>query len=116
MKTILLNNEIGSCADIIRGGGLVGVPTETVYGLACNALDDDAVRKVYEVKNRPQEKKLAWMVHGKEAIDRYCVDVPVQAYALAGKYWPGPLTIILNTPDGNVGLRCPDSPLTLKLL
>lgn len=119
-----------SCTDelvgIMRGGGLVAVPTETVYGLAGNGLDEKAVAEIYEVKGRPEVKPLSLMVHGAASMERYCENVPPQAYTLAKKFWPGPLTIVMKAkpcvPEivraggETVGLRCPDHPLTLELL
>ena len=126
MKTKVFKNSIGTSADIIRRGGLVSVPTETVYGLAANGLDAFAVEKIYEVKGRPAVKPLSMMVRGKQDMERYCLDVPPQAYALADSFWPGPLTVVLKSKDtvpdivraggSTVGLRCPDSLLTLELL
>lgn len=119
-----------SCTDelvgIMRGGGLIAVPTETVYGLAGNGLDEKAVAEIYEVKGRPEVKPLSLMVHDAASMERYCENVPPQAYTLANKFWPGPLTIVMKaTPcvpeivragGETVGLRCPDHPLTLELL
>lgn len=119
-----------SCTDelvgIMRGGGLIAVPTETVYGLAGNGLDEKAVAEIYEVKGRPEVKPLSLMVHDAAAMERYCENVPPQAYTLAKKFWPGPLTIVMKAkpcvPEivraggETVGLRCPDHPLTLELL
>lgn len=119
-----------SCTDelvgIMRGGGLVAVPTETVYGLAGNGLDEKAVAEIYEVKGRPEVKPLSLMVHDAASMERYCESVPPQAYTLAKKFWPGPLTIVMKAkpcvPEivraggETVGLRCPDHPLTLELL
>lgn len=126
MKTRLLTNELDEAAAILRQGGLVAVPTETVYGLAGNGLDEAAVEKIYEVKGRPAIKPLSLMVPGAEAMDRYCRDIPEAARLLAEKFWPGPLTIVLKArPEipaivlaggDTVGLRCPDHPLTLSLL
>ncbi len=126
MKTEIITSEISRAAEIISSGGLVAVPTETVYGLAGNGLDESAVREIYEVKGRPEVKPLSLMVPGKEAMDAYCENVPSGAYALAGKFWPGPLTIILKSREcvpsivraggTTVGLRCPDHELTLELL
>ena len=103
------------------------MPTETVYGLAANARDESAVGKIYEVKCRPPVKPLSLLVPGRGALDEYGTDVPAGAYALAEKFWPGPLTIVLRAKPGavpgivlaggeTVGLRCPDHPLTLALL
>lgn len=119
-----------SCTDelvgIMRGGGLVAVPTETVYGLAGNGLDEKAVAEIYEVKGRPEVKPLSLMVHDAASMERYCENVPPQAYTIAKKFWPGPLTIVMKAkpcvPEivraggETVGLRCPDHPLTLELL
>ena len=119
-----------SCTDelvgIMRGGGLVAVPTETVYGLAGNGLDEKAVAEIYEVKGRPEVKPLSLMVHDAASMERYCENVPPQAYTLAKRFWPGPLTIVMKAkpcvPEivraggETVGLRCPDHPLTLELL
>lgn len=126
MKTQIFKNEIGNTPEIIRNGGLVAVPTETVYGLAGNGLDESAVQQIYDVKNRPEVKPLSLMVSGSESIERFCVDVPTEAFAFAEQFWPGPLTLILKAKEeipsivlagGNtVGLRCPDSPLTLQLI
>lgn len=119
-----------SCTDelvgIMRGGGLIAVPTETVYGLAGNGLDEKAVAEIYEVKRRPEVKPLSLMVHDAASMERYCESVPPQAYTLAKRFWPGPLTIVMKAkpcvPEivraggETVGLRCPDHPLTLELL
>ena len=126
MKTERITENIKQAAAFIRNGALVAVPTETVYGLAGNGLDASAVSRIYEVKGRPAVKPLSLMVPGEEAMDLYCRDVPKQARALAAKFWPGPLTIVLPACEEipgivlaggkTVGLRCPDHPLTLALL
>ncbi len=126
MKTLVFHHETGTCADIIRSGGLVSVPTETVYGLAGDGMNPEAVKQIYEVKGRPAVKPLSLMISGKSEISRYAESVPEAAEFLADRYWPGPLTIVLkakNTiPDivlaggKTVGLRCPDHPLTLQLI
>lgn len=113
-------------ADIIRRGGLVGVPTETVYGLAANGLNGNAVEKIYEVKNRPETKALSLLVTGMADVEKFCRDIPASAYILAKKFWPGPLTMILfkrdNVPANvtaggeTVGVRCPDHPKTLEII
>ena len=126
MKTEIIVEDIEAAAEVIRRGGLVAVPTETVYGLAGNGLDRKAVETIYAVKGRPEIKPLSLMVSGREAMAEYCRDVPAQAGTLAEKFWPGPLTIVLKSkpviPDivraggDTIGLRCPDHPATLKLL
>ena len=126
METRIFKNSAAGAADAIKSGGLVAVPTETVYGLAGNGLDERAVREIYEVKGRPAVKPLSLMVPGAEAMELYCEPVPEAARALAKRFWPGPLTIVLRSKDivpdivraggSTVGLRCPDHPLTLEAL
>ena len=127
METQIIREDLAIAAEIIRRGGLVGVPTETVYGLAGNGLDEQAVRQIYEVKGRPEVKPLALMVPDAGEIESYCLEVPEAARALAEKFWPGPLSIVLKAktdivPDivraggETVSLRCPDHPMTLKAL
>lgn len=126
METKILKNGLAAAAEIIKNGGLVAVPTETVYGLAGNGLDEQAVREIYEVKGRPAVKPLSLMVPGAEAMALCCDPVPDAARALAKRFWPGPLTIVLKSRDivpeivraggATVGLRCPDHPMTLAAL
>lgn len=126
MKTQIFTDNLGGAAAILENGGLVAVPTETVYGLAGNGLDAAAVEKIYEVKGRPAVKPLSLMVHDASQMERYCLDVPPQAKTLAARFWPGPLTIVLKARKeippvvlaggDTVGLRCPDHEKTLELL
>lgn len=126
MKTNVYTDQISACSEVLHRGGLLAVPTETVYGLAANGLDAAAVGEIYEVKGRPAVKPLSLMVPGPEAMDLYCLDVPDTARALAEQFWPGPLTIVLKAKDiippivraggDTIGLRCPDHPLTLSVL
>ena len=126
MKTRIFTDDLRPAAGIIRGGGLVAVPTETVYGLAGNGLDAEAVEKIYEVKGRPAVKPLSLMVPDGTEMEKYCREVPPQAKTLAARFWPGPLTIVLKAREEipsvvlaggeTVGLRCPDHPKTLELL
>lgn len=125
MKTIVTRDP-SAAAEIIKSGGLAAVPTETVYGLAADGLNSAAVEKIYEVKGRPAAKPLSLMVPDPESAARCCREMPGQALALAEKFWPGPLTIVLNASETvpgivraggeTVGLRCPDHALTLELL
>lgn len=131
MNTILFTaplreEEYEKAADIIRKGGLLGIPTETVYGLGANALNEDACRRIYEAKGRPQDNPLIIHIADVGWLSKYCKDIPPQAYALARAFWPGPLTMILpkqeivpmRTTGGldTVGVRCPDHPLTLEII
>ncbi len=122
----IIEDQISAAADILRQGGLVGIPTETVYGLGANALDEAAVHKIFEAKGRPQDNPLIIHVPGAQWLPRYCADVPPLAYTLARKFWPGPLTMILKrkeiVPDtttaglDTVGVRCPDHQVTLAII
>lgn len=126
METRVITDDISAAADIIRCGGLVAVPTETVYGIAANGLDEKAVQRIFEVKGRPENKPLSLMVAGVEAMERLCEDVPPGAKTLAEKLWPGPLTIVLKAKSvipesvlaggSTVGLRCPRHEKTLELI
>ena len=127
MKTIILkDNDLSYAVEVIKRGGLVAVPTETVYGLACDGLNAAAVEKIYEVKGRPAIKPLALLVSGIEDAKAVCADFPESARRLTEAFWPGPLTIILQkrvtipdivTAGGNtIGVRCPNHPKTLELL
>ncbi len=126
METKVYRGSIGEAPEILKKGGLVAVPTETVYGLAANGLDASAVEKVYEVKGRPAVKPLSLMIPSPEVMDDYAHTVPHAAHVLAEKFWPGPLTIVLPARENippivlsggkTVGLRCPDNDLTLAAL
>jgi len=126
METQNLSGSISKAAEVLKAGGLVAVPTETVYGLAANGFLDAAVSRIYEVKGRPEYKPLSLMVKGAEAIETLCKEIPRAAYVLADVFWPGPLTIVLKAkktiPDivraggETVGLRCPDHPQLQELL
>ena len=118
--------DVAAAAAILRSGGLLGIPTETVYGLGANGLDAAAVRRIFEAKGRPQDNPL--ILHIPEAgwLERYCRNIPPAARLLARAFWPGPLTMILqrreNVPNAvtcgldTVGVRCPDHPVTLAIL
>lgn len=121
-KTISLSNA----AALIRSGGLVAFPTETVYGLGANALDAAAVAKIFEMKGRPSTSPLIVHVSSIEMARRYVTDWPEAADALAKEYWPGPLTMVLpKSPEipeivtaglSTVGIRMPAHPIALDLI
>lgn len=130
VNTILFTENtkenIEKAAEIIRRGGLLGIPTETVYGLGANALNADACRRIYEAKGRPQDNPLIIHVPDASWLSRYCEKVTESAYRLAEAFWPGPLTMILpkkeivpyRTTGGleTVGVRCPNHPVTLAVI
>ena len=117
--------HIKMAGEVIRLGGLVVFPTETVYGLGANALDVNAVNKIFTAKGRPQDNPLIVHVAHKN-IDNYVVGIPDVASTLIDRFWPGPLTIILTKasciPDvtsaglQSVGIRMPDNAIALSLI
>ena len=118
--------QIAVAADILRRGGLLAIPTETVYGLGADGLNEDAVRRIFEAKGRPQDNPLILHVPSADWLARYCADVPETAYRLAEAFWPGPLTMVLRkkpmvparTTGGldTVGMRCPDHAVTRAII
>ncbi|MCQ2441897.1 MAG: threonylcarbamoyl-AMP synthase [Oscillospiraceae bacterium] len=118
--------DIQAAASILRSGGLVGIPTETVYGLGADALNEDAVRRIYEAKGRPSTNPLIIHVPSADWLDTYCADVPQLAYDVAEAFWPGPLTLILKakpiipkrTTGGldTVAVRCPAHPVASAII
>jgi len=121
-----IEDKISAAAKILQEGGLVAIPTETVYGLGADGTNPAAVRRIFEVKGRPQDNPLILHVTGAQWLPRYCVDIPPVAYMLARRFWPGPLTMILKrqptvpneTTAGldTVGVRCPNHPVTLAII
>ena len=117
---------VEQAADILRRGGLLAIPTETVYGLGADGLNADAVRHIFEAKGRPQDNPLILHIPDASWLARYCKDVPETAYRLAGRFWPGPLTMILPKADcvplvttgglETVGMRCPDHAVTRAII
>ena len=122
----LTGEDIQAAADLLRAGRLVGIPTETVYGLGANGLDPDAVARIFKAKGRPQDNPLILHIPSSDHLKRYCRDIPETAYALARAYWPGPLTMILYRrpaiPDvvtaglDTGGMRCPSHPVCHAIL
>jgi len=113
-------------AQIIKNGGLVALPTETVYGLGANGLDPEAVAKIFIAKGRPQDNPLILHLSKAEEMEKYCHSIPETAYRLAEKFWPGPLTMVLPARDTvpkcttaglpTVAVRCPDSRITRDII
>src|SRR5690348_3458056 len=90
-----MNAEIAKAAELLRAGGLVAFPTETVYGLGANALDEAAVRRIFEAKGRPFSSPLIVHVTSIAMARGLARDWPDQAEGLARRFWPGPLTIVV---------------------
>jgi L-threonylcarbamoyladenylate synthase len=125
---ILSANEatIAQAAQALRDGQLLGLPTETVYGLAANATDDAAVAKIFVAKGRPSDHPLIVHVASVAQVPLFAVQVPEFAQKLMAAFWPGPLTLILPRKSGvaaasaggqdSIGLRCPSHPVAQALL
>ncbi|MFD2202081.1 L-threonylcarbamoyladenylate synthase [Shivajiella indica] len=121
-----IGKDIYKAKSFLEQGDLVGIPTETVYGLAGNALNPDAVARIFAVKNRPSFDPLILHTYDLERVENFTLDIPEQLLPLAEKYWPGPLTLLLPkkeiVPDlvtsglDKVAVRIPNHPLTRELL
>jgi len=117
---------IERAAELLRGGGVVGFPTETVYGLGAHAMNGRSVARVFEIKGRPRFDPLIVHVPQFESVRALADDVPPLAERLARRFWPGPLTLVLPkrpaVPDivtaglATVAVRCPDHPVAADLL
>lgn len=122
----LTQHDIEEAAAILRDGGLLGIPTETVYGLGANGLNEKAVAHIFEAKGRPQDNPLILHIPDASWLERYCKEIPLTAYQLAKAYWPGPMTMILKRKDivpnavtaglDTVGMRCPAHPLCREII
>jgi L-threonylcarbamoyladenylate synthase len=118
--------HIEKAAGVLRAGGLVAFPTETVYGLGANAEDPAAVSRIFQVKGRPPSHPLIVHLGGAEHLDGWVEDVPATARLLAERFWPGPLTLVLKRGHRvpleatgglqTVAVRVPDHPVALALL
>jgi L-threonylcarbamoyladenylate synthase len=119
-------NKIDNAASIIKNGGLVAFPTETIYGLGANALDEKAVEKIFIAKGRPQDNPLIVHISKKQDLVKYVKEIPDKAKKLINKFWPGPLTIIfkkkLVIPDRvtcglkTIAVRMPLNKIALELI
>ncbi len=125
--TILEPSEgLPRATELLLAGECVALPTETVYGLAADASNDEAVRKVFEAKGRPADHPLIVHIPSADHIKRWAIDIPDLAYQLAEQFWPGPLTLLLKkSPDvssvvtggrDTIALRVPEHPLFLDIL
>ena len=130
MQTLLLSADqpqtAAIAAELIQKGELVAIPTETVYGLGANGLDEGAVAKIFLAKGRPQDNPLILHICGAEQMELFCHHIPQSAYDLAQAFWPGPLTIVLPARDvvprrttgglDTVAVRCPDNAVTREII
>lgn len=118
--------DLEQAVQILKTGGLVALPTETVYGLAADSCNSLAVEEIYRAKGRAEDKPLSVLVAGMDMVELVCRQIPPVAYRLAKRFWPGPMTLVLPsagvvapvvTASGEtLGVRCPDHPLTLEVI
>jgi len=119
-------DKLKAPAEILKQGGIVVFPTETVYGIGANALNEDAVKKIYEAKRRPPHKPISLLVSNMDMVEMVAKDITDLEYKLMEAFFPGPFTIILKKKDvipdivtcgtDTVGIRMPDLELTRKLI
>ena len=120
------SEQIQAAAFLLKTGGLVAFPTETVYGLGADASNESAIARIYQVKNRPADHPLIVHLSDTSAVSHWAKDVPDYGLALMKDYWPGPMTLVLNRTEHaknyltggqeTVALRIPSHPLALELL
>src|SRR6266566_772795 len=111
--------HIARAAERLRAGGVIAFPTDTLYGVGARAADPAAVARLYQVKRRPSEQPMVWLVTDRSQVERFAV-VSAAATALMERHWPGPLTLVLPTRIGNddstIAVRAPDHEVALELL
>ena len=130
METKVISAAAPECAalaaNIVKEGGLVAIPTETVYGLGADGLNPEAVAKIFAAKGRPQDNPLILHIADAKELEKLCHHIPDAAYTLAEKFWPGPLTMVLPAKDcvpkcttaglPTVAVRCPDNDITRQII
>ena len=126
MKNKLNYDKLKEPAQIIKKGGIVIFPTETVYGIGTNGLDENAIKKLYEVKQRPLNKPISLLVNNIEMVEKIAKNITEVEYKLMERFFPGPLTIILEKRDivpdiltsntNTVGIRMPSGEIAKKLI
>ena len=119
-------DALSSAAQLLKSGGLVALPTETVYGLGADATNVDAVARIYKVKGRPADHPLIVHIHSMQSLGDWADEIPDYEIALARDFWPGPMTLVLKRTllaedfvtggQPTVGLRVPDHAIALALL
>ena len=129
MKTELLRRskaDVQKAGELLRQGQVVGIPTETVYGLAANALDADAVLRIFEAKGRPQDNPLIIHISSMDQLEALAAEVSPAVYQMAEHFWPGPLTMVVKKKDivphrtsaglDTVGIRMPSHPVARAII
>ncbi len=124
--SLFFNKTIDQAVSILREGGIIAYPTETVYGLGCDALNDSAIEKIRKLKGRDGEKPMLVLIRNTEDLTTLAQDIKPQAVALMQAFWPGPLTLLLRAASvipkplvssaGTVGVRISPDPVCQALL
>ncbi|MBS4538338.1 threonylcarbamoyl-AMP synthase [Clostridium sp. D2Q-11] len=129
-ETLIIQSEdkegLKKAAEILKKGGLVAIPTETVYGLGANALDEDAAKNIFKAKGRPQDNPLIVHISDIDQLKDLVSEIPEGAYVLMEKFWPGPLTLIMKKSDkisdvitaglDTVAIRMPSHPVAREII
>ncbi|MBR2290054.1 MAG: threonylcarbamoyl-AMP synthase [Clostridia bacterium] len=120
------DEKIQEAAKILKAGGIVVFPTETVYGIGANAFCEQAVERIYKVKQRPKEKPLSVLISDVSMVDELAIDVSQEERKVMEKFFPGPLTIVLKkspkipeivtASKDTIGVRMPENEIALKLI
>jgi len=109
--------KIRQAANVLKDGGIICLPTETVYGLAANLLNKETLARLYQIKKRPSNKPFSIHIAQFQKLEELADNIPPTAYKLVYKFWPGPLTVILRSKDGsNLGLRMPRNKIALAVI
>jgi L-threonylcarbamoyladenylate synthase len=125
IRSILNPTSLHFALKILRSSGLIAFPTDTVYGLGAMAFDEAAVSSIFAAKDRPAEKAIPILIGDQNDLEKVAIDIPGIARTLAARFWPGPLTLVINknpqlpqsvSRTSTVGVRIPDHPMALALL
>jgi len=121
-----LIGDLQPAATVLKKGGVIAYPTETVYGLGASIFQREAVARIFAIKGRDGKRPISIMISSPADVDRFCADISILGRMLMAAYWPGPLTLILKAskklPDyivsqeGRIGLRLPDHPICAALM
>ncbi|OVE75262.1 threonylcarbamoyl-AMP synthase [bacterium F11] len=121
----LASEDLTTCLDVLNQGGLLIVPTDTVYGIVCNAFDPRAIQKIYDLKGRNYTKPLPILLSSSQQLGLVATDLPKEIFKLVDSFWPGPLTVVVRTAPivlhasrgkETIAVRVPDHGVIKKIL
>ncbi|OVE75316.1 threonylcarbamoyl-AMP synthase [bacterium E08(2017)] len=116
MRNSITVSSIEKAVDELNNGGVVVIPTDTVYGLACRVDDSEAIEQIYKIKSREKAKQLPILAADVESVERYGASISDEERKLMQKFWPGPLTIVLKVHGGTEAFRIPESEMALDVI